>query len=143
MAGLTPATSEYTETSSDSDSPLPRPWMRSVVDHGQLRSGQLRVALGGGEALVAEQFLNRAQVGAFFQQMRAEGVAQRVRMNVGREAAQNGDALDDAADAARGQPRLAAGLAQPAQLQIEKERRSRVALLPPPAAASRAARSAR
>ena len=34
--------------------------MRAVVDLGQLRSGELRVALGGGETLVAEQFLNGA-----------------------------------------------------------------------------------
>ena len=33
---------------------LPRPWVRSVVDHRQLRGGELRVALGGGEALVAQ-----------------------------------------------------------------------------------------
>ena len=47
----------------------------------------------------------------------------RVRVHVGRKSAQDGDALDDAADAARGQPRLAA-FGQAAQLQIHKQRRS-------------------
>ena len=87
--------------------------MRPVVDLRQLRGGQLRVALRSGETLVAEQFLNSAQVRAFLQQMRSEGVAQRVRMHISRKAAQNGDAFHDAADAARGQPRLPAGLARP------------------------------
>ena len=32
---------------------LPRPGMRAVVDDGELRGGELRVALRGGEALVA------------------------------------------------------------------------------------------
>jgi len=44
-------------------------------------------------------------------------------MHVGGEAAQNGDALDDAADAARGEARFSAGLAQAAQLQVEKQGR--------------------
>ena len=47
--------------------------------------------------------------------MRSEGVAQGVRMDLGGEAAQDGDALDDAADAARGEAGLAAGLREAAQ----------------------------
>jgi hypothetical protein len=43
------------------------PWVRAVVDLGQLRGGQLRVALGGGEAFVAQQLLDGAEVGAFLQ----------------------------------------------------------------------------
>ncbi len=84
--------------------------MGAVVDSGQLRGGELSIALGGGEALVAEEFLNGAKVGAFFEQVGAEGVAQGVGVNVGRKAAQDGDALDDAANAARGETRLAAVL---------------------------------
>ena len=94
--------------------PLLRPRMRPVVHLRQLRRGELRIALRGGEPLVAQQFLNRAQVGAFFQQMGAESVAQRVRMDVGRKSAQNRDALHDTADAARGQASFAAGFVQPA-----------------------------
>ena len=61
---------------------LARPRMRLVVDLRQLRGGQLRVALRRREPLVAEQFLNRTQVSAFFQQMRAECMTQRMRMHV-------------------------------------------------------------
>ena len=94
--------------------------MRAVVDLRQLRSGELRVTLRGGEALVAEQLLNGAEVGAFFKQMGSEGVAQRVRVNVGGKPAQDGDALDDAADAARGEPRLAAILSRPRSCRLRK-----------------------
>ena len=97
-------------------------WVGAVVDRGQLGGGELGVALGGGEALVAEQLLNGAQIGAFFEQVGAEGVAQSVRVNVGGQAAQDGDALDDAADAARGETGLAAFL-KATQLQIEEESR--------------------
>jgi hypothetical protein len=45
----------------------PRPRMRPVVDLLQLCGGELRVALRGGEALVAEKLLDGAQVGAFLQ----------------------------------------------------------------------------
>ena len=54
---------------------LPGSRMGAVVDHFQLRGGQLRVTLRGGEPFVAEQLLNGSQVGALFQQMRSEGVA--------------------------------------------------------------------
>jgi hypothetical protein len=42
------------------------------------------------------KFLNGAQVGAFFQHVRAEGVAQRVRMDLGGKAFGDGNFLDDA-----------------------------------------------
>ena len=44
---------------------LLRPWMSAVVDLGDLGCGELGVALGGGEAFVAEQLLNGAEVCAF------------------------------------------------------------------------------
>ena len=94
--------------------------MGAVVDGGELRGGELGVALGCGEALVAEEFLNGAEVGALFKQVSSECVAQGVRVNVRGKAAQDGDALDDASDAACGEARLAAAL-KAAQLQIEKE----------------------
>ena len=43
------------------------------------------VNLGGGEAGVAEQFLDAAQVGTGVEQVRGEGVAQLVRRAVGRQ----------------------------------------------------------
>jgi len=45
--------------------------------------GELRVSLRRGEALVAEHFLDSAQIGAFFEQVRAERVTQSMRVNVG------------------------------------------------------------
>src|SRR2546427_11206531 len=65
--------------------------------------GELRVSLRGGEALVAEHFLDSAQIGAFLKQMRSERVTQSMRVNVGREAFGDRDLLDDSADAARGE----------------------------------------
>ena len=77
--------------------------MRLIVDLQHVLHGELRVALGGREALVAEEFLNGAQVCAFFQHVRAEGVAQSVRMHIGRKAFGDGDFFDDPADTSRGE----------------------------------------
>ena len=63
-------------------------------------------------------------------------------MHVGWQAAQDGDALYDAAHAARSETRLTA-FGQAAQLQIDEERRSIEMAVSPPAAARRAERSAR
>ena len=57
--------------------------MGLVVDLFELRGGELGVALGGGESLVAEQFLDGAEVGAFFKEVSAEGVAEGVGVGVG------------------------------------------------------------
>ena len=54
------------------------------VDVQQLRGVDVRVALGRAEARVAEEFLNRAQVGAALQQMRRERMPQRVRADARR-----------------------------------------------------------
>ena len=80
-----------------------------LVHHRQLRSGQLRISLRRREPFVPQQFLNRAQVRAFLQQVSSKCMAQRVRMHVRRKPAQNRDPLHDAAHAARRQPRLPAG----------------------------------
>ena len=60
----------------------------------------MRITLSGREALVAEQFLNGAQIGSFFQHVRAESVPQRMRMHVGRKSFGDRDALDDASHTA-------------------------------------------
>jgi hypothetical protein len=78
--------------------------MRLVVDLQHMLHRKLRVALRGGQALVAEQLLNGAQVGAFFQHVRAESMAQRVRMHVRRKSLRDRNLLDDAAHTARGEP---------------------------------------
>src|ERR1035438_470015 len=101
---------------------LSRPRMRAIVDNRQLRRSQLCIPLRGREPLMAQQLLNGAQVSALFQQVCTKGMAQCVRMHLGGKAAQNRDPLDDAANAARGQPRLTARFAQAAQLQIEEDR---------------------
>ena len=56
--------------------------MRLIVNTDQVLHRQLRVALGGRESLVAEHFLNGAQVSAFFQHVGPESVSQCVRVNV-------------------------------------------------------------
>src|SRR5579862_4968711 len=75
--------------------------MGLIVDLEDMLHRKLSVALCGGESLVAEQLLDRAQIGAFFEQMSAKGMAQSVRMHVGRESLGDGNLLDDAAYAAR------------------------------------------
>ena len=56
--------------------------MSFVVNVHQLADGGVGVFLRGGKRLVAEEFLNGAQVGAVGQKMRRKGVAQRVWMQV-------------------------------------------------------------
>ena len=56
--------------------------VRLVVDLHQLADGGVGVLLRGGEGLVAEQFLDGAKVGAVGEQMRREGVAERMRMEI-------------------------------------------------------------
>ena len=58
---------------------LLRAGMGLVVDVHHVLDGQLRIALRGREPLVAQQFLDRPQVGAFFQHVRSEGMAECVQ----------------------------------------------------------------
>ena len=81
--------------------------MRLVVHLHHMLHRELRVALRGREPLVAQHFLDGAQVGAFLQHVRAKSVPQGMRMNVGRQSARHRNLLHDAPDAARGQPRAA------------------------------------
>ncbi len=82
--------------------------MGFVVDLLYLTDGELGIALGGGEAFVAEHLLNGAEVGSFFEHVGAEGVAEGVGVDVGGEAAAEGDGFDDTADAAGGEAAVAA-----------------------------------
>ena len=70
--------------------------MRLIVDVHHVLDGELGVALRGGQALVAEEFLDGAQVGSLFQHVRAEGVAQGVWMHIRRQPTGERNALDDA-----------------------------------------------
>ena len=53
--------------------------MRRVVDLRQVLKIEMGVNLRGGDVDVAEQFLNRAQIGTRFQHVSGEGVTQHVR----------------------------------------------------------------
>ena len=56
--------------------------MGSVVHLGYLPHGELGVALRGGEALVAKQLLNGAQIGSLFQHVGSESMAKGMRMHI-------------------------------------------------------------
>ena len=70
--------------------------MRGVVDAGEGVEVEVRVALCGGDAAVAQQFLHSPQVCAAFQQMRGEGVPHIVRGNVLGYACQLGMLIEEA-----------------------------------------------
>ena len=53
--------------------------MGPAVDLPDPLAGQVRVELGRGDTRMSEQLLDDPQVGAAFEQMRRERVAQRVR----------------------------------------------------------------
>jgi len=57
-----------------------RPWsgMKFPVDFAQAAAGDVGIDFGGADAGVTEQFLDDAQVGAMFQEVRGEAVAKHV-----------------------------------------------------------------
>ena len=81
--------------------------MSTVVDLSDLCCRELGVALGGGEAFVAEEFLNGAEVCALFQHVGSEGVAEGVGMGFGGKSVGDGEGFDDAPDAAGGEAGIA------------------------------------
>src|SRR5271170_6656041 len=81
--------------------------MRPVIRRHQVRQRHLRVLLRGGKTGVAEQLLNRAEVGAIGQQVGRIGVAKTVRVNRGIAQNQKGVQLDDAARAPVSKPPVA------------------------------------
>ena len=84
---------------------LSRPWMRTVVHRFQLRSCQLRIPLRRRQPLVPQHFLDRPQVRALLQHVRAKRMPQRVRMHIGRQpTAQNRDLLHNPPHTSRRQP---------------------------------------
>jgi len=72
--------------------------MGFVVDVHELADGGVRVFLRGGEGLVAEEFLNGAEVGAVGEEMRGEGMAEGVGMQVPVYVDEADVFFDDAAD---------------------------------------------
>ena len=80
-----------------------RPRVTLPVHLEQLRGVDMRVALRGAEARMAEQFLDRPQVGAALQQMRGEGMPQGVRADAEPRAARRDIAPHEPVDAANGE----------------------------------------
>ena len=80
--------------------------MCPVVDLEHVLHGELGVALRGGQALMSEHFLDGAQVGAFGQQVRGEGVAQRVgaHFDIHFRAKSPDVTFENAINGARGEP---------------------------------------
>ena len=74
--------------------------MGLVVDVHKLADRGVGVFLGGGERLVAEEFLDGAEVGAVGEEMRRKGVAQGVWMQVPIHVDEADVFFDDAADGA-------------------------------------------
>src|SRR5271167_93651 len=78
--------------------------MSFIVDVHQLTDGSVGVFLRGGKRLVAEEFLNGAQVSAIGEKMRGKGVAQGMRMQIPIHVDEADIFLDDAADGALREP---------------------------------------
>ena len=53
---------------------LLRPRMRLIVNLQHMLDGKLRVTLGGRKTFMPEHFLDRAQIGAFFQHVSSKRV---------------------------------------------------------------------
>ena len=87
--------------------------MGLVINLGQVIDIEMGVFLSGGQADVAQQFLDGAQVRAHLQQMGGERVAQGVRGHGHADAGPQAVHLDRTLDAACGQP---------AALAVEEER---------------------
>lgn len=64
---------------------------------------EVGVDLGGGDVGVAEEFLNHTQVGAAFEEVGGEGVAEEVRVDFVGESGLFGTLLDDLAHAVGGE----------------------------------------
>lgn len=71
-------------------------------DCGEPRLADVRVHLRRPAAPVAEELLNVAEAGARIEEVRGEGVPERVRCHVPVDSRADGDSLDDLLDGARG-----------------------------------------
>jgi len=78
--------------------------VRLVVDVHQLADGSVGIFLCRRERLVAEKFLNGAEVSSVSQQMRRERVAQRMRMQVPVDIGDANVFFDDSPDGALREP---------------------------------------
>ena len=78
--------------------------MGLVVDAQQVIDRHVRVALGGRERRVAEDFLDRAQIGAAVEHVRGARVAQRVRVQIGASGAEHAALFRERLYGARREP---------------------------------------
>src|SRR5438876_1841018 len=78
--------------------------MRAIIDRDQIGERHLRVLLGSGQSGVAQQFLNRAQIGAVGQQVCCISVPETVRVYGGVSCQERSVELHDDLRAAPGQP---------------------------------------
>ena len=69
--------------------------MRPVVHIHYMLDRELSISLGCRQTLVAKKFLDRAQVGSFFEHVGTESVSKRVWMNVRRESFGNRNSFHD------------------------------------------------
>src|SRR6266850_3466680 len=74
--------------------------MGLVVHVHDMLDRELRVPLGRRQTLMAQQFLDGAQVRAFFQHVGTKSMAESMWVHVGGKAFGDGDALDDTSHAA-------------------------------------------
>lgn len=82
-------------------------WVSLSIDLQELRRVDVRVALRGRELHVAEQFLDRAQVGAALQQVRRKRMPQRMRRDAEARAARRDVLGNEALDAPPAEARAA------------------------------------
>ena len=73
------------------------------IDRTQALDRHVRVDLRGRQVRVSEEILNGLEVRTAVQEVRGEGVAQRVRRRLAQEPGAEGMALDDAPERARRQ----------------------------------------
>ena len=90
--------------------------MKSAVHLAEMFVGNVRVDLRGGDVLVAEQRLHRAQIGAAFEQVGGKGVPDDVWGDLARDARPDCVLFDNALDAARREPGVAGTLGRPTHL---------------------------
>jgi hypothetical protein len=72
-----------------------------VIDLQEMTGGKLGITLGGGEAFVAQKFLDGAQIRTFLEQMCTKRMTQSVGVNVGWKATGDCNPFHDTAHTAR------------------------------------------
>ena len=77
--------------------------MKLAMNVAETLAGDVRIKFGCADARMSKHFLDDSQVGAVFEQMRGEGMAQHVRRDVSRNAGVAGARFDSAPHRRRGE----------------------------------------